>query len=665
MSGDSTARSRSTHTHIAALGPSDLIERLRSLGPLISDGQLAWHDIDCSDDLIRLDPPPSVILVDDQVNDALGQLAEPGLHAKADQVVVLLERTDPARAQALLDHGVRGVLDRQKPAQTLARLLGLVLDGTLSVRASLTLLTSLAGGYDARVRDLSLATSEPPPPWLDDLNSAAGFRARFDQVSGQFCIVEIGRGIQAMTGLTPQSVMADPAHLLRRVPAGDRRQLFAAFRYAYGHMGPLSQTLQVKHADGTRRWLNLRTTTALDPEGGRTLEGIIVDVTAQKQAESRAEADARAWQTLADKVPSVICRQLLEGDKPPSWQFISSYAEQLFGIGAVDLTAEPERLFQRVHQADRGRVRKFAKRPAGANGDVSIEFRLQFDDGTTRFVQWIARDDPCPDGVVERYSVFFDLTEQARITKALAERNRDLITRVRLRDLAMAAAERADVLDSMLSEICAGSDLACALLLCTDETSEDYGTIVARAPTGLAPSPSLCAAICAEDAGGAQPVRPSAYLFNRIVAALEVSAAAAGLLVPIDADSAPRCLLLVITDRVSDTENEAFERTETWIDALRHARDLRASASSEHMEVSGPPSPEPALVEIDLDAAELTARQREVLEHIARGLSNRAIADHMGLSEATVKIHVRGVLRALGVKNRTQAANIANQRVRS
>jgi DNA-binding NarL/FixJ family response regulator len=57
------------------------------------------------------------------------------------------------------------------------------------------------------------------------------------------------------------------------------------------------------------------------------------------------------------------------------------------------------------------------------------------------------------------------------------------------------------------------------------------------------------------------------------------------------------------------------------------------------------------------DALEgLTARQQEVLQLLALGHSNKEIAKSLGLLEGTVKVHVRDILRKLGVSNRTQAA---------
>jgi DNA-binding NarL/FixJ family response regulator len=55
----------------------------------------------------------------------------------------------------------------------------------------------------------------------------------------------------------------------------------------------------------------------------------------------------------------------------------------------------------------------------------------------------------------------------------------------------------------------------------------------------------------------------------------------------------------------------------------------------------------------------LTNRERDILGFLAEGRSNRDIAQHLYLSEKTVKAHLAAIFRKLGVANRTQAAMAA------
>lgn len=55
----------------------------------------------------------------------------------------------------------------------------------------------------------------------------------------------------------------------------------------------------------------------------------------------------------------------------------------------------------------------------------------------------------------------------------------------------------------------------------------------------------------------------------------------------------------------------------------------------------------------------LSGRETEILDGVTRGLSNRAIAKELWLSDQTVKFHLRNIYRKLDVKNRTEAAKYA------
>lgn len=55
------------------------------------------------------------------------------------------------------------------------------------------------------------------------------------------------------------------------------------------------------------------------------------------------------------------------------------------------------------------------------------------------------------------------------------------------------------------------------------------------------------------------------------------------------------------------------------------------------------------------DVEPLTARETEVLELLAQGLSNKAIAARLSISDQTVKFHVASICAKLGASNRTDA----------
>jgi DNA-binding NarL/FixJ family response regulator len=58
----------------------------------------------------------------------------------------------------------------------------------------------------------------------------------------------------------------------------------------------------------------------------------------------------------------------------------------------------------------------------------------------------------------------------------------------------------------------------------------------------------------------------------------------------------------------------------------------------------------------------LTEREIEVLRRVATGTSNKIIADHLNLTEATVKAHMKNILSKLGANDRTHAVTIALKR---
>jgi two-component system, NarL family, nitrate/nitrite response regulator NarL len=68
------------------------------------------------------------------------------------------------------------------------------------------------------------------------------------------------------------------------------------------------------------------------------------------------------------------------------------------------------------------------------------------------------------------------------------------------------------------------------------------------------------------------------------------------------------------------------------------------------------PQGRPPKTDLRSDGAHLSPREKEMLSHLVAGHWNKMIGNHLGITEATVKVHLKSVLRKIRVENRTQAA---------
>ena len=81
---------------------------------------------------------------------------------------------------------------------------------------------------------------------------------------------------------------------------------------------------------------------------------------------------------------------------------------------------------------------------------------------------------------------------------------------------------------------------------------------------------------------------------------------------------------------------------------------LVSAFQSAHAQAQPGPPPPPAAAADPIHS--LSPREREILELIARGASNKEVARALGIAETTVKIHVQHILRKLNLSSRVQAA---------
>jgi DNA-binding CsgD family transcriptional regulator len=112
------------------------------------------------------------------------------------------------------------------------------------------------------------------------------------------------------------------------------------------------------------------------------------------------------------------------------------------------------------------------------------------------------------------------------------------------------------------------------------------------------------------------------------------------------------------SERVAERSRRALSELERAADALRliHSPVVDLPLAPDHAPTVRPdPAAGPVVGEVLWEERFLTAREYEVLEHVADGATNRVIAQRLSVSEDTVKTHMRGVLRKLRVTSRGAA----------
>ena len=116
----------------------------------------------------------------------------------------------------------------------------------------------------------------------------------------------------------------------------------------------------------------------------------------------------------------------------------------------------------------------------------------------------------------------------------------------------------------------------------------------------------------------------------------------------------PNSLLIVVSEQSSDeAENQCLEAgADAYVSKLSETKDLFLSLRTLLL-------PDSTRDEDDFSANRLSKRQVQLLAALDQGLSNREIAEHLGISEHTVKVHLWRLFRRLGVKSRTQAIHTA------
>ena len=231
---------------------------------------------------------------------------------------------------------------------------------------------------------------------------------------GSMRFLYLSAGVKQLTGLSPDEVFRNPSALYSLVLEEDRLALTSAERVSAKDLSACDSVVRLRRLDGEVRWMHLRSTPRLLPDGRTLWDGIQTDITEGKRAEDALREGKERYQSLieclGEGIVSVSAQRRILMANPA--------AEKVFGVtcgGAIgrDISGfvDPRDIPLLASEA--------ARRESGETS--TFELQAIRPDGEIRAVQVTATPQYHADGRFQgSLAVLRDITEE----KALLQRTR-------------------------------------------------------------------------------------------------------------------------------------------------------------------------------------------------------------------------------------------------
>lgn len=190
--------------------------------------------------------------------------------------------------------------------------------------------------------------------------------------------------------------------------------------------------LALRRRDGSPIWVLAHSRLVDDPEEGRVIEGIFVDVTERVRARRALRERERRFRELAEHIEEVFWLTTAEKGE---MLYVNPVYEEVWGRSREGLYENPVEWLEAIHPEDRDRVE--AALPEQAEGTYEEEYRIVRPDGEVRWIRDRAFPIEDDDGEVRRIGgIAEDITERKQAERELEHRAlHDQLTGLPNRDL--------------------------------------------------------------------------------------------------------------------------------------------------------------------------------------------------------------------------------------
>jgi PAS domain S-box-containing protein len=476
------------------------------------------------------------------------------------------------------------------------------------------------------------------------------FRADLDEGGlPRFQVLSFNDELAAWLGITPAEGIADPARMVARIHADDLEPHLRAVREAVAAVRPINREFRICSPSGEVRWLRMLAHIFQGADGRVVGDGIAIDITHEKQVEAELRESEARLRAITLNLPAAVFRHVRHPARGGRLAFASPAIENITGRSVEALTAAPDFVAPLVHEEDRAAFEAGWREALQGGAVEELEFRL-VRDGGSRWVRLVARATPGEDGELIVDGVLLDVDHRRRIAEELDRRNRQLAVMSRVSAIALASRDVNQALRRMVAEMgetLPGILVAIALF---DEQRQTMNLLASTVPEEIGRRFPADETMSCEVVRTRREVMVADSLArddSRLTTMRRLGERSMfGTPIRIGENAIGTLCLTSRQPMAFDPPTRELARS--YADAI--------ATSIAQLSLAALPEAPPA------DGAAgivfgLTPRQRQVLELLVGGHSNREIAKALGLQEPTVKVHLRAIYQALGVNSRLKAAS--------
>ena len=243
--------------------------------------------------------------------------------------------------------------------------------------------------------------------------------------------------VEEIYGYSPQEWREQPELWEQRLHPDDHDEVVARVQRHLHEGVPYEAEYRFRHRDGHWIWCHDESVTITDDEGRpRFSQGVVFDITEQKQHEEQLRDAEERFRGIVEHIPSAI--YLDKADASMQSLYISPQIEQITGVTQQEWLAQPDLWLTLAHPDDRLAVQTSYLAAATAREPWSAEYRLRTRDGRTIWVHdettFLHDEDGNPSFM---QGVISDVTERKLAEQALREseqREREAAERLRALD---------------------------------------------------------------------------------------------------------------------------------------------------------------------------------------------------------------------------------------